>query len=76
MAHHARILQERMLALEYVIIRAAYADTARPDQRAAIIGMRGGPRFDLQLSRLRTDKGVYGLHAMFSILADKKALAN
>jgi hypothetical protein len=29
--------------------------------------MRGGPRFDLQLSRLQADKGVYGLHAMFSI---------
>jgi hypothetical protein len=76
MAHDARIFQERMLALKDVIIRAAYADAAGPDQRAAIIGMRGGPRFDLQLSRLRTDKGVYGLHAMFSILADKKALAN
>ena len=61
-AHHAGILQERVLALEDVIVGAADADPARTDQRVPRIGPRGGPLLDLQPAGLGANKGVDEFH--------------
>ena len=56
-AHHPRILQERMLALEDVIVGAADADPARADQHLPGIGVGGGPLLESQLARARSRRG-------------------
>ena len=62
--HHARIFQERVLALENVIIGTAEADTARSDQRLSRRRLWRGSLYHLQPARFGANKSVYAQHGV------------
>ena len=61
-AHDPRILKIRVLALEDVIVGAAYADPPRPHQRVARLPLRDGSSINLQLARRKANQGIHVLH--------------
>jgi hypothetical protein len=63
MSHHAGILQEWVLALENMKIRTADADASWTNQGSGRIRLWPRAPHQLQLAGLRTDKGIYLLHA-------------